>query len=160
MTPREVASSIIRESPILRADALLRDAVRVLARSGLPALPVVGAGDVLAGLFGEREFMAALFPGYVGELGYAGFVSDRLDDFLEKRSACALEPVAKHMNTEHIAVDEGFSDVGVAEIFLHHRVLVIPVLRDGRPLGVITRADFFARLSERFLAGNGDPDPD
>ena len=82
--------------------------------SGLPALPVVDAERPLVGIFGEREFMAALFPGYVGELRYAGFVPKRLDEALEKRAACRNEPVAKHMNTDHVDVPEDSSDVQVA----------------------------------------------
>jgi len=99
--------------------------------------------------------MAALFPGYVRQLGYAGFVPRKLDDALEKRAACRGEPVADHMNTEHIDVGEDVSDVGVAETFLHHPVLILPVTRERQVIGVITRADFFYRLGTRFLA-HGD----
>lgn len=38
------------------------------------------------------------------------------------------------MNTEHVEVGADFSDTQVAEIFLHHRVLVVPVVTDGRPV--------------------------
>ena len=63
------------------------------------------------------------------------------------------------MNTEHVDVGTDFSDAQVAEIFLHHRVLIVPVLDDGRVLGVITRTDFFKALAERFAAaGDGRPD--
>lgn len=141
----------IQAAEPLREDDRIADAVRALRDSGLPALPVVDGEGKLTGLFGEREFFQALFPGYVGELGYAGFVQGRLDDALEKRAACAAEPVADHMNTEHVSVEEDFSDVGVAEVFLHHRVLIVPVERDGRPIGVVTRSAFFARLADRFL---------
>jgi CBS domain-containing protein len=113
----------VQEAPTLRQDEPVAEAVRTLLASGLPALPVVGSEGLLVGLFGEREFMAALFPGYVGELHYAAFVSGQLDEALEKRAACAREPVAQHMNTDHVSVDEDFSDVGLAEVFLHHRVL-------------------------------------
>ena len=44
-----------------------------------------------------------------------------------------------------------YSDVQVAEIFLHHRVLMIPVVEDGRVVGVITRSDFFERLADRLM---------
>ena len=40
----------------------------------------------------------------------------------------------------------------VAEIFLHHRVLIVPVTEAGRVTGVITRSDFFRSVAERFLA--------
>jgi CBS domain-containing protein len=141
----------IDDAPSLRGGEPVLDGVRTLLASGLPALPVVDAEGALVGLFGEREFMGALFPGYLGELHYAGFVSGRLDEALEKRAACAREPIARHMNTDDVSVDEEFSDVALAEIFLHHRVLVVPVVRAGRPLGVITRTAFFRRLAERFL---------
>jgi CBS domain-containing protein len=141
----------IEDAPSLRADEPVVDALQTLLASGLPALPVVDAGGALVGLFGEREFMAALFPGYVGELHYAGFVSGQLDEALEKRAACAQEPISRHMNTDHVSVDEEFSDLALAETFLHHRVLVVPVARAGRQHGVITRTAFFRRLAERFL---------
>ena len=145
----------IHEAPCLDHDAPVADAVRALLDSGLPALPVVDARGKLTGLFGEREFMQALFPGYVGQLGYAGFVSGELDEVLQKRAACAREPVSDHMNTEHVSVEDEFSDVTLAEVFLHHRVLVVPVERDGRPIGVVTRSDFFRRLAETFLGREG-----
>ena len=141
----------IDDAPSLRADETVTDGVRTLLASGLPALPVVNTDGDLVGLFGEREFTAALFPGYVGELHHAGFVSGRLDEALEKRAACAQEPISRHMNTDEVWVNEEFSDVQLAEIFLHHRVLVVPVAQARRPRGVITRTAFFRRLAEGFL---------
>jgi CBS domain-containing protein len=146
-----VTQLAIEEAPTLQDSNPVAEAVRTLLASGLPALPVVNSEGLLVGLFGEREFIAALFPGYVGELHYAGFVSGRLDEILEKRAACAREPVSQHMNADRVSVDEEFSDTGLAEVFLHHRVLVVPVERDRRPLGVITRTAFFRRLAARFL---------
>ncbi len=151
MSPRSISAPIVREAPLLREDAQVGDAVRDILESGLPALPVVNAAGKLVGIFGEREFMAALFPGYVGELRFAGFVPKGLDEALEKRAACRRESVAKHMNTEHVDVRVDASDVQVAETFLHHRVLIVPVIEGGKVKGVITRSDFFATLADRFL---------
>jgi CBS domain-containing protein len=155
MNPQRISGDLVREAPSLRNDDSVEDAVRVLRNSGFPALPVVDARDVLGGLFGEREFMAALFPGYVGQLGYAGFVGRGLDDTIERRVTCRAEPVGKHMNTDHVEVGLDFSDIEIVENFLHHRVLVIPVVDEGDVVGVITRADFFARLADRFLDATG-----
>jgi CBS domain-containing protein len=152
VSPQSIGKDLLREAPSLGRDDPVAHAVARIIESGLPALPVIDRRDELCGIFGEREFMAALFPGYVRDLGYAGFVPAKLDDALEKRAACAAEPVAKYMNTERIAVGEDFSDLEVAETFLHHRVLILPVTRERRPLGVITRSAFVRRLVERFLA--------
>jgi CBS domain-containing protein len=151
VTPRSISNDLVRAAPSLHRDDTVAHAVERIVESGLPALPVIDARAELCGIFGEREFMAALFPGYVRELGYAGFVPRKLDEAFEKRAACATEPVADHMNTEHIDVTEDFSDVEVAETFLHHRVLILPVTKNRQVIGVITRSDFFQQLAKRLL---------
>jgi CBS domain-containing protein len=151
MTPDRLSHDLVRDAPVLREDDKVDDAVRAILRSGLPALPVVAGDGALTGIFGEREFMAALFPGYVGQLSHAAFIKHGLDDAIERRTGCRTDPVSKYMNTEHVAVGEDFSDVQIAETFLHHRVLIIPVAQKHRVSGVITRADFFGRIAERFL---------
>jgi CBS domain-containing protein len=55
------------------------------------------------------------------------------------------------MNTEHVDVTDDFSDEQIAETFLHHRVLIIPVVNDRRITGVITRSDFFHAVAEHLL---------
>jgi CBS domain-containing protein len=154
MSPRSMSDPLLRDAPLLRAGDHVGDAVRHVLDSGLPALPVVGDDGRFCGIFGEREFMGALFPGYLAELKYAGFVPRSLEDALEKRSSCRMEPVSRYMNREHVDVATDFSDAQVAEIFLHHRVLLVPVVDDGRVTGVITRSDFFRALAERFLANH------
>lgn len=151
MSPRELGGSLVRDAPLLRADTPVGEAVRALVDADLPALPVVDGGGKLVGLFGEREFIEALFPGYLKQLGYAGFVPRSIESVIEKRQTCRLEPVSEHLNREHVEVDADFSDVGLAEAFIHHRVLVIPVVDHGRVIGVVTRSDFFDALGERFL---------
>jgi CBS domain-containing protein len=151
MSPRGISEQLVREAPNLGVGETVGSAARRIRESVLPALPVVDAEERFVGIFGEREFMAALFPGYVKELGYAGFVPRRLDEALEKRATCRDEPISLYMNTEHIDVGADFSDVEVAETFLHHRVLIVPVVQEGRVLGVITRGAFFRSLAERFL---------
>jgi CBS domain-containing protein len=143
--------NLLREAPVLHAGDTVEAAVRRLRDSGLPALAVVDERERFAGIFGEREFMHALFPGYLDQLKGTRFLRHSLDEALEKRDACRGEPVAQHMNTEHVDVGPDYSDIQVAEIFLHHRVLVVPVVDDGRVAGLITRSDFFRAIADRFL---------
>ena len=151
MTPDKIASTVRREVPLLRDDEPLREALGRIIGADVPALPVVDADDELVGIFGEREFISALFPGYLQTLGYAGFVGRSLDDALEKRKTCGAERVGDHMNTDHIDVGEDFSDIQLAEIFLHHRVLIVPIVDGGRVTGIVTREDFFRAVAQRVL---------
>ena len=151
MSPNALSDPLLREVPTLIASDPLGVAVPRVVDSGLPALPVVDHDGRYCGIFGEREFITAVFPGYLGELKHAGFVPRSLESTLEKRAGCKLEPVRDWMNTEHVDVGADFSDAQVAEIFLHHRVLLVPVVEDRDVIGVITRNDFFKALAERVL---------
>jgi predicted transcriptional regulator len=96
--------------------------------------------------------MSALFPGYLDQLKGAAFLRRSLDETLEKRDACRMETVGRYLNTEHVDVAPDFADTQVAEIFLHHRVLIVPVVDHGQVTGVITRSDFFRAIAEKFIA--------
>jgi CBS domain-containing protein len=154
MNHQTITAPTVQEPPLLRVDDTVEHGVRQILAGELPALPVVDEDERYRGIFGEREFMAALFPGYVQQLKHTGFLPRSLDAALEKRQACRAEAVGQHMNTEHIDVGPDFSDTQVAEIFLHHRVLVVPVVDGGRVVGLVTRRDFFRALAERFVAGS------
>jgi len=149
MSPRTLGEQLISEVPLLRVDQQLGTAVPTIVDADVPALPVVDADNRFAGILGEREFIAAISPGYLGDLHYAGFVTGAADDWLEKRSSCLGDPVSKHMNTEHIDVGPDWSDAQLAETFLHHRVLIIPVVDSGQVRGIVTRSAFFRALVER-----------
>lgn len=151
MSPRAISDLVVANPPTLAADEPLEQAIRKLLETDLPALPVVDEGGRFAGIFGEREFMQALFPGYVGQLRHAAYLSESIDAALERREACRYEPVGRYMNTEHIDVGPHWSDVQLAEIFMHHRVLVVPIIEEGRITGIITRHAFFTEVAGRFL---------
>jgi CBS domain-containing protein len=145
-----LVDSLLREdAPTVRRDDSLLRVVRCMAKVGLPALPVVEADDRLYGIFGEREFIGALFPGYLGTLGSAAFVPRSLEVALEKRADCAAERVERYTNTEPVAVGTDYSDTQLAETFLHHRVLLVPVIDRRRVVGVITRRDFAFALARQ-----------
>ena len=154
MSGQSVGAPLLREVPVLSGNDTVRTAVRALLDAGVTALPVADDDGRFAGIFGEREFVTAIFPGYLRELHGAHFIRRSLDDELLRRRGCLDEPVARHTFTEHVDVGADFSDAELAEIYLHHRVSVIPVLNeDRRVMGIITRRDFFRALAERALEG-------
>lgn len=141
---------LLREVPLLPATQHVRAAVDTLVRAELPALPVIDEREAYVGIFGEREFIQAFFPGYFGELRSAGFVPHSLDEAIERRGPALGQTVGELANRERISLGENYSDAGLAERFLHHRVLIVPVLgAGGRVLGVVTRTDFFRAVAER-----------
>ena len=147
-----LAQRLLRPARVLREDETVAVAVQALAEGDLRALPVVDARGRFSGVFGEREFLAAIFPGYMGELQNAAFITAELDDSIERRVASADAPVAEFLTRDHVDVPRSASDVQLAETFLHHRVLILPVLEDRAVIGVIDRRDFFSALAGSFLS--------
>ena len=70
MSPQRNAGAARREVPLLRDDEPVREAVTRIVEASVPALPVVDGAGGLRGIFGEREFIGALFPGYLTQLGF------------------------------------------------------------------------------------------
>jgi CBS domain-containing protein len=148
--PESIVNQTLREIEPLNADDLIGPAARRVIDAGLPGLPAVEPDGRFAGIFGEREFMAALFPGYVGELASAAMVRRSVDETIERRSQCADEPIRRYLTTDHVLVEDDYSDTQLAELFLHHRVLIVPIATAVRIHAVVTRHDFFAALVGRF----------
>jgi CBS domain-containing protein len=151
MSPDKLAKAIIREVPLLEADERVGEAVAKVIEAGVSALPVVDVKGRLYGVFGEREFIGAMFPLYLRELKSAAFVPESVDEAIEKRLECGADPVSKYATTEKVAAGPQHSDAQLAETFLHHRVRIIPIVEaDQRVRGIVTRSDFFVALGERF----------
>jgi CBS domain-containing protein len=145
--PDSVVQATVKEVEPLSADDTVGVAARRVIEAKLPGLPAVEADGSYAGIFGEREFMAALFPGYVGELASTAMISKPIDEVIERRTSCAAEPIRKYLTTDHVVVSDDYSDTRLAELFLHHRVLLIPIATKGKIHAVVTRADFFRELA-------------
>jgi CBS domain-containing protein len=151
--PDSIVKATIREIEPLQADEPVGRAARKVMEAHLPALPVVDEKGEFVGIFGEREFMAALFPGYVGTLTSARMISRDMDETIERRESCREQPIREYLTTDHVLVKDDYSDTQLAEIFLHHRVLIVPIATNGRVHAVVTRNDFFRALAEKL----GDP---
>ena len=103
--PDSIVSAVLRGVEPLSADELVGVAARRVVETGLPALPAVDEKGGFVGIFGEREFMAALFPGYVGELGSSAMIRRSIDETIERRESCREEPIRKYLTTDHVVVE-------------------------------------------------------
>jgi CBS domain-containing protein len=155
--PDSIVKQTIREIEPLHADDTIAAAARKVIDAGLPALPVVDADGTFAGIFGEREFMVALFPGYVRELASSAMIKRSIDEAIERRESCRTEAIERYLTTDHVLVEDDYSDTQLAELFLHHRVLVIPIATGGKVHAVVTRNEFFQALFERLASGAEAP---
>ncbi len=148
--PDSIVKETIREIEPLRTDDSVATAAKRVIELRLPGLPAVDSNGKFAGIFGEREFLAALFPGYMNELSSTAMIKRSIDYTIDRREECATESIQKYLTRDHVLVEDDYSDTQLAELFLHHRVLVIPIATKGRVHAVVTRADYFAAVARRF----------
>ncbi len=149
--PDSIVKEALREVEPLGIDETVGRAARRVVDTELPALPAVDENGKFAGIFGEREFMSALFPGYFAELSSSAMISRSMDEAIDRRLECAAEPIRNYLTDDAVLVEDDFSDTQLAELFLHHRVLVIPIATSGRVHAVVTRHDYFHALVARFV---------
>jgi CBS domain-containing protein len=154
--PDSIVKSTLKEVEPLSVDENVLAAAHKVIDTGLPGLPVVDEDGTFTGIFGERELMAAMFPGYVGTLTSSRMISRSIDETIERRAECSREAIGKYLTTDHVLVEDDYSDTQLAELFLHHRVLVIPIATEGRVHAVVTRNDFFRALTKRLEELTGE----
>jgi CBS domain-containing protein len=102
------------------------EVVRILAEQGISGVPVVSEGGAVLGIVSEG-------------------------DILEARPHRALVKAIMTTGVTAVSVDEALPEV--ASLLISKRIHRVPVLRDGRLVGIITRADLVRAMAARAAAG-------
>ena len=150
--PDSIVKETMREIEPLDVDDPVGSAARKRSsRPSLPALPAVDAKGKFAGHLRRARVHGRALPRLCRRARLLG------DDLAHHRrgdrapARLPQEPIAKYLTTDHVLVEDDYSDTQLAELFLHHRVLIIPIATDGRVHAVVTRNDFFDALVGRFI---------
>jgi len=112
---------------VLRDDQDILDALRLLVENQLSGAPVVDALGELVGMLTERDCLRIAL-----EAGYYSAISGTVADF---------------MSVDVRTVDANTPTIEVAELFVNCRYRRLPVLEDGRLIGIIARRDVLRQLS-------------
>lgn len=145
------AADIMTKPAIFVApESALADVAKLLADRHISAVPVCQADGTLLGLVSEAEILKPFRESVLEKrdwwLGMLAEGSDLSEDFLaylrrDTRSADAV------MVREVITTNEDATVPEMAELMTSHRVKRLPVLRDGRVIGVVSRADLVAAIA-------------
>lgn len=114
----------------------LREAATIIARAGISALPVVEKDGLLVGMLSERELIRHLLTAYLqggaaAQKGTGPAVHRSVRDVMTRQVLCVSreQPLAE-----------------VASIMVNKDVDGVPVVRDGRVIGFLTRGDIIRKL--------------
>jgi CBS domain-containing protein len=109
----------------IRPEASIEEAIAVLLSEEISGLPVTDEAGHLVGMITEFALLAVAY-----------------DDRVKNHT------VREHMTTELIMVDANDPISRVADLCIVHRVRRVPVMKNGRLVGVIARRDVLRSLVE------------
>jgi CBS domain-containing protein len=130
------------------ATATFREAASALRDSGMPAIAVLDADDRVVGIFTDVDLLRGLFPAYLGELRHTSFLPDDPDALDDRAREASAEPVSEHARPP-LQLELDTSTTHAAERFLHCEEGAIPVVEDGRFVGMLGRAEFALAMLRR-----------
>lgn len=131
----------------------IKEAARLMFLNGLSGLPVLDEAEQMIGIVTEQDLVKMEEPVHIPKiLGILGsFVyldnpvnGDEIEKQLEVLTATKVEEV---MTTVVITAKPEDSVEALAEIFLHKKANPVPVLDNGKLVGIVSRADIVKLLA-------------
>jgi len=126
-------------------EATLREAVALLSSAGVSGLPVLDADGNLVGIITEHDVIKTLLPTYEDLLS-----SDTamLDPALMENRAYQVRdtPVSSIMTRKVVTLEEDDSLLKAASTVILKKVKRLPVVRDKKPVGIVSRIDIVGTL--------------
>lgn len=142
----------MRAKDVMRAEVqcvsettTLRELGRAFRRYGVTTIPVVNEDQDLVGVVTEAELLKVMMPSYAELQDNLQYMQDF--EYLEDRvQSIENEPVRRIMLMGAISVDENAPLMRVISLFLLRSCSHIPVVHDGKIIGVVTRTDICEML--------------
>lgn len=133
----------LRDLPLVaasvRQSASFAVATETLFQAEVSAIAVVDGVGRVQGIFGERDVLRAVFPGYLRELRHTSFLPDDQAGLEQRRREVADRPVSDFARAvDVLSADE--SETHAAERFLHADEAALPVVDGDRYLGMLSVA--------------------
>ncbi|MGI6037518.1 MAG: CBS domain-containing protein [Limnochordia bacterium] len=129
--------------------ALVEEASRMMAETGVSGLPVVDGEGKMVGMITERDLLRRTQgirpPTFVPVMG-AFIYLEHPERFAEDFKKAASLHVKDVMTTDVVSVEEGTPLVDIARIMVEQDINRVPVLRDGKLMGIVARADVIRAL--------------
>jgi CBS domain-containing protein len=151
-------SDVMTSVPIaVRADASLVEAAQIMIEARVSGLPAIDEEGALVGMITEGDLVrrvelgtARRQPGWLTRLVSPGRVAR---DYVRAHGLSVREV----MSADVISTSPDTPLSAVAEIMEAQQVKRLPVMLNGRLVGIVSRADLVRALTERLAQGNRQP---
>jgi nanoRNase/pAp phosphatase (c-di-AMP/oligoRNAs hydrolase) len=123
--PTEIQVSDLMSFPVMtiRQDAPMREAAKILRKQGCTGVPVIDENSRIAGIISRRDFNRKI-----------------------KQETQLKAPIKAFMSTDVITIQPGKSPSDASRLMIKHDIGRLPVIKDGKLIGIITRSDVMRYL--------------
>ncbi len=125
--PLPVATLMTQDPVVVRPDETLAQAKKRLEAGDFHHLPVVNDQGELVGIVSQHDLFAA---------------------WVSSPQAAETAPVSSYMTPEPITIHPGSQVVEAIQLMLKHKIGCLPVLADGKLVGIITDRDILEWVAE------------
>ena len=158
---RLLASDIMtREVAVVHPETTLLDTVKLMASRGISGLPVVDEDGTLVGIMSEGDLLRWHEGFDEREARWLHLLADGFDlapDFLREVQE-QHRKIKALMSPNPITATETTPAREIASLMHSHGVNSLPVLRDGKVVGIVTRSDLVRALAQK-LSEKEPPPP-
>jgi CBS domain-containing protein len=125
----------------IRANSNLHIAAEMVALSGVSDLMVVNDSGVFAGVLSEGDILRAALPDIDEIVNEGGTLEDAYQIFLRRGSELSDRPIAPLIIRDPITLHPDDHVAKAATILISKQIRLLPVVKDGRLLGTVSRAN-------------------
>ncbi len=109
----------------IRPEATIEEAILMLLKHDVSGLPVIDEKGQLCGIISEFQLLEVVYDPNLKAAQVQGF-----------------------MTREVFTIDESTLLASVANLFIVHRIRRVPVVRDGKVVGIVSRRDLLRYIVE------------
>jgi len=126
-------------------DATLKDVANILYRHRVSGLPVVDDDKRVIGIISEKHLIKAALPDYESLIENVSFSPDiePFDELLKKEDQIKVSEI---MTRKVKTATEDTPIVEVAAMMMFRNIRRVPVVKDGRLIGIVLRSDIVSKV--------------
>ncbi len=142
----------------ISVSASIREAASLLVKEKVGTLPVLDNDRKLVGELSITDIIQIFLPDFVSLMEKIDFVGDYgvlkvpSDEVFQRADTVTLAEIMK----EPTAVEEDSSLIKALSLMIKHDLIDLPIVRDGRLVGIASRVDIGRAFLIQWLANNDE----
>lgn len=143
----KIKDIMITDIRSLSPELTAREALYKILEQHISGLPVIDENGKLAGMFTEKDILSYILPSYVGQVGKFMY-GENPKAVLSKLISLGKISVKDIMRKEVVTINEDAPLAEAARIILTQQARRIPVVKEGRVIGIIAREDILKAFAK------------